>query len=139
MPAFAGVLHVVPADAAPRMAPQTPIVTSILTCLSFSKARTAQGSAHLCATAGGGIGAILNQPPAATASGHRAAGSSKVRKVMEPSNGCFPPPVTAQQHREGTRLVDMEVGDGSVGARGAIRHDVASRGDKLTGCWRIKV
>jgi hypothetical protein len=40
MPAFTGVLHVVvQADTAPRMAPQTPIVTSILTCLSFSKAR----------------------------------------------------------------------------------------------------
>jgi hypothetical protein len=51
-----GVQHVVQADAAPRMAPQTPIVTSVLTCLSFPKARTAEGSAHLCATAGGGMG-----------------------------------------------------------------------------------
>ncbi len=37
--AFPGVVqHVVQEDAVPRMTAQTPIVTSFLTCLSFSKA-----------------------------------------------------------------------------------------------------
>jgi hypothetical protein len=52
MPAFTGVLHVVQADAAPRIAPQTPIVTSLLTCLSFSR-RGGKASWKLPHPAGG--------------------------------------------------------------------------------------